>query len=224
MTNNTYLYNFILTSYLLNYDKEYGPVLGLDSSIALYIFNYSKDLFFNYHIFFESCSIVSDSHLFSNISYSLIHNFKQVTNIEYHNNLTFQYLDKFNFTIYNLDSYQYSILYKNNEPQSLCYNGLKFTIPSIECIIAYCISQYENDNTIDQLKNIILLSGIYQRKLLYNKVLINLLKLNVNLNKTIKTKLVKDINKLPENSIQHCPLQYNIMKSRTLELLEFCYG
>jgi hypothetical protein len=223
--NNPYLYNFILSSYFINYDHNYSVILGLDSALPLYLFNYSKDLFFTYPTTFETCSVVTDSDLFVNICYSLIHNFQPVEHIGYIDQiLTFKYLHKFNFSIYNMNNDLYYKELYNNEYYTLPYNGLNFNIPKIEAVIAYCIHKYTIYNKdIKYLMDTLILSGIYKTRLVYNNVLINLLKLNINLKITLKS-LIKDIKRLQELEIQNLPLQYSIIKQRSLELLEFCYG
>ena len=85
--NNGYLYNFIASSYLFDYDDAFYPILGLDSSLALYLFKYSKELFFSYPYSFTRFSIVADSYLFFNIFCSLLQKTSSINNFQYTENI-----------------------------------------------------------------------------------------------------------------------------------------
>lgn len=222
--NNAYLYNLILASYFCEYDEHYNPTLGLDSSLCFYLFNYSKDLFFRYPIYFDTASIVSDSELFLNISHVLLSYINHVNNITYNNMITFKYLQRFNFTISDKSQAICSDIFYHNEPNTVHYHGLKFNILPIECVIAYCISQYNklNQNLL-YLKTTILLATIYHNQIFANNVLINLLQLKLNISKVLKS-MIRDTKALKTFDILDCPFDNTTIKSRSLKLLEFCYG
>jgi hypothetical protein len=224
--NNAYLCNFLLSSVFMEYNNQYCPILGLDASIPFYLFNYSRELFLSYPEKFCNYSIVADSPLHMNICYALLHHIQPINNLKYSKNgITFTYVDRFPVSIYTADmDSKYGDLYVNNPYDVVTYKGFFFNIPPIDCSIAYCIDQYATHNqNFTYLMHLIVLSSVYKRRLLYNNVLINLLRLNINL-KNIFNKIKKDIKKITSMDIPHCPLTYNVMQDRTLELLEFCHG
>lgn len=226
MNNNAYLYNFILSSSILNYDQEYTSFLGLDGSLALYLFHYSKELFFSYPVLFKECSIITDSDIFLNICLFLIQKTSLTSNIIYDNSsISFNYLNRFNFTIENKHKTgDYHELYINNEYRTISHNGLNFNILPIECVLAYSVDQYiKNNKALNHIINILILSTIYKSQLLYNNVLINLLRLNLNIKSVLKA-MIKDIKKLTPSQIPNLNFSDNIIRERTLDLLEFCYG
>lgn len=224
-SNNSYLYNFILCSSLCDYDESFHPTLGLNSSLPMYLFKYSKDLFFSYPYIFRDFSLVSDSNTFFNICCSLFQNIDCMKNIDYSDKkLTSLFLDRFNFDIYNYQSKYYIELYQNNDIKSILYNGLKFNILPVEPIIAYNIQQYYiNNKSLDYIKNIVVLSCIYKTQLMYNNILSNLLLLKLNIKLVIK-QLIRDLCKINMFEIPHFAFTDKIAKDRTLEVLEFLYG
>ncbi len=225
MNNNAYLYNFILYSSISNYDQEYTAFLGLDGSLALYLFHYSKELFFSYPLLFTECSIITDSDIFLNICFFLIQNISLTSNIIYNEDIFFNYLNRFNFTIYNkYNSINYHDLYINNDYTTIVHNGLTFNVLPIECVVAYSIDQYIKKNkNLQYLMNILILSTVYKTQILYNNVLINLLRLNLNIKQVLKA-IMKDIKKLTSSEIPNLKFSDDIIRQRTLDLLEFCHG
>jgi hypothetical protein len=225
MNNNAYLYNFILSSSILNYDQAYTSFLGLDGSLALYLFHYSKELFFMYPVVFKECSIITDSDIFLNICSFLIQNISLTSNIIYDNGISFNYLNRFTFTIQNkYNTINYHDLYINNDHTTIAHNGLIFNVLPIECVVAYSIDQYIKKNkNLQYLMNILVLSTVYKTQILYNNVLINLLRLNLNIKKVLKA-MMKDIKKLTSSEIPNLKFSDDIIRQRTLDLLEFCHG
>jgi hypothetical protein len=223
--NNGYLYNFISSSYLFDYDDAFYPILGLDSSLALYLFQYSKELFFSYPYAFTRFSIVADSYLFFNICCSLLEKTSSINNFKYTENIiSYLFLDKFYTSIYNYNSDYYTDLYTNNEILSINYNGFLFHTLPIECIIAYCIEQYTlNNRSLQDATNIVLLCTVYYTQLMYNTLLSNLLLLKLNIKTSLKY-LLKDIHKINMNQIPGFLFSQDMTKKRTTEVLEFCYG
>lgn len=221
--NNAYIYNFILSSSLIKYDDDYICILGLDSSIPFHLFHYSNDLFINYPYLFNEFSLSLDSYYFLNICYALIYRMPNITNIEYAKNITFKYLDRFKITIGNQQDDNYKDLYMTDY-STIYHNGLKFYTPSVESSIAYAIYNYDTKHrNILDLTNIIVLSSIYNRLLSYNNVLINLLRLNLNIKNTLKY-IIRDLKKFDVRTVPMLKMPDTTVKSRTNELMEFCYG
>lgn len=222
-TNNAYLYNFILYSYFLDYHKNYSPLLGFESALPFYLFTYSKDLFFKYPYIFHKASILCDSYLFFNICCNLINNVSPTTNvIQNIDSINFDYLDRFNYTIYTYEHSEHNFLQVNNNFITISYNGLNFNIPLIENVISYEILQYSNMFKIDNIYNIAILSSIYIDQIRTNIIFSNLLKLGINTKSTIR-KLIKNISKnnftAPDNIIS-----LDSIRSRSVYILELCYG
>jgi len=225
-TNNSYLYNFISSSYLFDYDESYHPILGMESSIALYLFKYSRPLFFTYPYIFKEFSLVSDSYKFFNICCCLLQNLPSISSFNYTDNtISYKFLDTFFINIYNyMNSNYYLELYNNNEIQNITYKGLVFNTLPIESIIAYCIQQYYIQNkNLQNVLNIIVLCTIYKTNLMYNTILSNLLLLKLNTRTVIK-QLIKDLSKINIGDLSNFPFTERLSKDRTLEVLEFCYG
>lgn len=225
LTNNSYLYNFILSSSLVEYNDKFQPILDLDSSICMYLFQYSKDLLFSYPYIFTKFALLSNSYLFFNICCNLLEQVPSISSFDYtEDTISFSFLDRFSWQIYNYKSDYYYDLYSHNELQSIVYNGLCFNILPIEAIIAYCIQQYNNNNKdLQYVTHTIVLSSIYQMKLMYNNILSNLLLLNLNIKSIIK-QLIKDIKKINTTEIPNFHFTNDVAQKRTLEILEFCYG
>lgn len=225
-SNNAYLYNLILTSSLMNYDDQYTAMSGMDASLALYLLGYSKELFFSYITKFNECSIVAETDLFFNVCLGIIHTIPSVSHIVYNNErIRFQYLNRFNFNIYSPNNLSpFNILYNTNEPSEYRYNGILFRTPSVESVITYCIYQYSQLNkNLEYLTSVAVLSTIYKSSIITNNILINILKLNINIQKIIKS-MIKDISANKIMSVPSLSFSNNIIKKRTVEILEFCYG
>lgn len=225
-SNNAYLYNLILTSSLMNYDDQYTAMSGMDASLALYLLGYSKELFFSYITKFNECSIVAETDLFFNVCLGIIHTIPSVSHIVYNNErIRFQYLNRFNFNIYSPNNLSpFNILYNTNEPSEYRYNGILFRTPSVESVITYCIYQYSQLNkNLEYLTSVAVLSTIYKSSIITNNILINILKLNINIQKIIKS-MIKDISADKIMSVPSLSFSNNIIKKRTVEILEFCYG
>jgi hypothetical protein len=225
-SNNSYLYNLILSSSLINYDDQYTAISGMDASLALYLLSYSKELFFSYITKFNECSIVADTDLFFNVCLGIIHTIPSASHIVYNNErIRFQYLNRFNFNIYSPNNLSpFNILYNSNEPIEYLYNGILFRVPSIESVITYCIHQYsELNKNLEYLTNVAVLSTIYKSSIITNNILINILKLNINIQKTIKS-MIKDISSDKIIPVPFLNFSNNVVKKRTVEILEFCYG
>lgn len=225
-SNNAYLYNLILSSSLIEYDEQYNPILGLDGSLALYLFKYSKELFFDNNLPFTECSLISTCNAFFNTSFGILSLLPAVSNLTYDTkNIQFTYLNRFTYNIYHINHLDsYNILYTYNEPLTITYKGLFFKTLDIECIITYCIYQYSKLNkSLSYLLNIISLLAIYKNSLVANNILINLLRLNLNI-KTIIKNIIKDISKMNTFNILGINFSDKIIKDRSLEILEFCHG
>jgi hypothetical protein len=222
-TNNAYLCNFILYSYFLDYHPNYSPILGFESSIPFYLFTYSKNLFFQYPYIFDKASILCDSYLFFNICSDLINRISSIKNIVQNiDSINFLYLNRFNFSIYSYEHSEDNFLQVNQDFTTIEYHGLNFHIPLIENIISYEIFQYANNFNVKNMYNISILSSIYIDKIQPNTIFSNLLKLGINKKSTI-TKLIKNISKYnfttPDNILSE-----NSIKSRSIFILESCYG
>lgn len=223
-SNNAYLYNFIFASYLTQYDSIYTPILGFDSSFALYLFQYSKELFFTYPYKFLTSSITTNSYSFLNICDAIVHGIPNISDIEHiqSDRISFKYFNKFDINIYHTNNY-YQDLFVYNEPFLLDYNGLSFYCLPIECIMAYQIYLYSQfTHSVAYIHNIITLISIYYHKILANNILIYLLMLKTPIQKTIKN-LIKYINKLSISDIDHLDFDISIIKERTISTLKLCY-
>jgi hypothetical protein len=136
--------------------------------------------------------------------------------------INFLYLNRFNFSIYSYEHSEDNFLQVNQDFTTIEYHGLNFHIPLIENIISYEIFQYANNFNVKNMYNISILSSIYIDKIQPNTIFSNLLKLGINKKSTI-TKLIKNISKYnfttPDNILSE-----NSIKSRSIFILESCYG
>lgn len=219
ITNNEYLYSLLLASKIINYDDNHEPRLGLDSSMAIHLFNYCSDLYFNYKTF-TTCSIIADSQEFYNICLALSTEWPNITNVVFKPDyITFIYINKFKFIIYNSED---SII-NNRPPLVINHNGVLFNSMHIEEIVSFSLFNYvQNKFNLKHLFEATLMMVIFNKSINKNIVLQNLLQLGVNINKVFP-RLKKDINYIDFNQIYKLDFTKEECSFRINELVEYCY-
>lgn len=183
--NHIYLYNILLCSKFINYPNMQAQ-LGIETSLAYYLFKYSDELFVKYPKLFNNPSLVVDTYKDMNIIFTLL-NISSSTIFEKYideNHITFKYLN-YPFNIYHIN-HPNSILYKYNNFAEDDYNGIYFKSLPVEAAIAYCFHQYELKYEIHHLMDACVLISLYVSNLSKNILLAYLLQLGVNIKKLMK--------------------------------------
>jgi len=223
MRNNLYLYNLLLDHKFCNYTDVTDCTLGMEPSLAIYLFSYSKNLFFTYPRQFKDNSLIAYSDNFFNICLYLTKHYPHISNLSYnHKNINFKYISQYHTNILNIKYvHGYNKIFDYNQPINMVYNGLTFTLAKVEDVISYCLFLYSKHFYPANLKYASVLACIYKNQIVNNHILINLLKLGCNVKKMFQ-KALRAFGKLVffdlDFDFQDCEVQ-----ERVEPLLNFCY-
>lgn len=223
MKNNQYLHSLLLGSSLINYNHS-STWLGMESGLALYLFGYSSDLFFNYHRDFIEFPMITNSYANLNTYWFLLQDLPTVSLLDYEQRISFKYYSNYDYTIEHTDNLINSdILFNYNEPVSYSYNGVNFKLPSIENIICYCLYYYNKEKyKLSRLIDLCLFTTIYYFKIMNNSLLSNILQLKLNSKKLLKTAL-QQFESLDLLQYHGFDFDQETTKERVVKTLEFCY-
>ena len=225
MKNNQYIYNLLLGSSLINYNNKSVTWLGMEAGLALYLFGYSSELFFNYHRDFINCSILTNSYTNLNTYWFLLQDLSTVALLNYNESISFKYYNDYNYTISYTDNLNDTdLLFYYNEPVTYSYNGVNFKLPTIENIICYCLYSYNQEKyNLSRLIDLCLFMTIYHFKIMNNTLLSNILQLKLNNKKLLKNALqqFESLDLLQYNGFD---FDKETTKERVVKTLEFCYA
>lgn len=221
--NNPYLYNLIFNSEFCNYTKECSCVLGMEPSLALYLFDYSRTLFLTYPREFKTNSLIINSFRFFNTCIYLTKNHCNISNYSFnYKNINFKYIDRYTTNFIHIDSVNgYDKVYQYNPPEKLYYNGIRYFLPKIEDVISYCFYLYGKSFNISYLRDASVLSCIYKNKIINNNILTNLLIVGSNVKK-IFNRAIKDFMKLEFSDIAF-DFDQAYIRERVQPTLDFCH-
>ena len=223
MSNNLYLYNLIFNSEFCNYTPECSCILGMEPSLALYLFSYSKNLFFSYPRSFTKNSLVINNYKFFNTWIYLSKTHPQVSKFSFnYKNINFRYLQDYAVNIRYIDHVnKYDKVYLNNPPEFLEYNGIGYYLPKVEDVIGYCLYLYSKSFNLNYLADACVIGSIYINRIVQNNILTNLLIAGCNIKK-IFSKALRDFNKLKFLDMDF-EISQNIIEQRMQPILNFCY-
>jgi len=220
--NHTYLYNILLSSKFINYQNMQAQ-LGLEPSLAYYLFKYSNELFVNYPRLLNKPSLVVDTYKDMNISFTLLNISPTVIFEQYidKHQITFKYLN-YLFSIYHIN-HPTSILYKYNNSVTDDYNGIPFKLLTIEGAIAYCFSEYSQNYDLCYLMDACVLISIYITQFSKNILLSYLLQLGINVKKIMQTAM-NSVKLLDFNTLFDFRVKEEEYRQSIHSTIGFCYG
>jgi hypothetical protein len=197
--------------------------LGLETSLAYYLFKNSDQLFIKYPRSFNNPSLVVDTYKDMNIIFTLL-NISSSSIFEKYvdeNHITFKYLN-YTFNIYHINHLN-STLYKYNNAEQDNHNGISFKLLPVEAAIAYCFQEYSRKHEIHFLMDACVLISLYVSNFSKNILLSYLLQLGVNVKKLMK-KAMSSIKLLDFDSL----FAFEIPKEQYQESIHatigFCYS
>ena len=225
MVNKTYIYNLLLSSYFINYNKdEYVCSLDMEQGLALYLFTYSKELFLLQKQRLTNPSIIIDDYGFLNISSYLVSKLSNVNSIQRHENLiTFNYLNLYNYKImHRTYAIKQNTIY-NNIPVDFTYNGISFKTPRVDDVISYYFYQYiKYKFNLEFLLYACLLITLYHNSIKHNNILTNLLQYGVSIKRGFKN-IKKDMGVINFQIIKGFNIDDQVVQQRVGSLVDFCY-